>query len=248
MPALWLLGCVLVGSGCQPELPLPGPPATGRELVKASVRHHDPTGRWPAFAAEVGIASRLAGGGAYRNEVLIDRVRDTFRRRAIDLAGRYDLVQWVGPAGCGADWTDPAATDAQRERVGLGTDPCRYIAWRRAFYEFLVGLPMSALEGAPVFAAAGTRDTVAGEAVWAVQVDFPAGDGNTWWLYLRGDDYQLVAARFASAPDGSDGEWLLYDRWVAYDGLLLRGRQAWYAGGVRPGGLLVTDELTYQAL
>lgn len=227
-----LLACLL-GGACQGELTEPGAPATAREWVEASARHHDPAARWPAFRAEIAIATTLPGGDAFSNAVLLDRARDTFRRRRV--AGGYTLVQTVGSSGsCTVGFDDPGASAAELARVGIGVaDPCIAVARSRAFYDFLVGLPMSALGPSASFgfgSAPGDRradTTVFGVPAVPIRLTFPEERADpTWWLYFDPDDAQLLAARFVF-PDGG-GEWLYYPTYVPFDCFSLRAIQEWY--------------------
>lgn len=236
---------VALVAGCQAELAPPAAPATAAEWVAASARRHDPAARWPAFRAEVHVATTLPGGGTYTNAVLLDRARDTFRRRAV--AGPYTLEQSVGPTGaCYATYDKPDAPPAELARAGVGVDdPCAVFGWRRGYYDFLVGLPMSALGGGGglSFGGAGGRvDTVVfGEPAVEVRLDYPAQPGEpTWWLYVSPLDFRLVAARFRRPRGG--GEWLHYPMETTFDGFVLRAAQHVYR---LDGAPLSEEALTY---
>ena len=235
---------VLAAAGCQSDLPAPADPVIAREWVEASARYHDPAGRYTAFAATLEVETRAPGAAAgYVNEVYLDRARDTFRRR-ID-AGGFPLTQTVGPAsGCAATWPKPDATEEQRLRNGLLGDPCRYIAWRRDYYTWLVGLPMSALEGEVGFGLLGETEAFGATCV-EVELAIPdAPGGPTWYLYVDRETHRLVASRFASAPGA--GEWLHYPGLTDFDGYRLKARTDWYRADARTP--IVRDTLRYARL
>jgi len=192
---------ILVQS-CQEELPSLGPPNTGREWVEASARYHDPTSRWQAFEGSIEVETRAPSGGGYSNSIYLNRVLDTFSRTI--QSGGFPLVQVVGPSGCGATWPNPDATAAQLLRNGLKEDPCRYILPRFDYYEFLMGIPMVALEGDISFRKNPDLVDAFGTDCVEVELTFPDGNSN------------------------GGGDWLSYEDDVAVDGFLLKKSQRWY--------------------
>ena len=230
---------------CQAELAGPRPPADARAYVAASARYHDPQSLWPAFRGRVDVTTLLRSGEVgWTNELYLDRARDTFSRGI--LKDGYPLLQTIGPDGtCAATWPSPDATEEQRRRNGLLDEPCAYIEWRRRFYDFLVGLPMVALEGEGTFREAVPTVTAFGVECYEVEVRF--GDDPrepTWQLYLEPDRYRLRAARFVNASGG--GEWIHYPTDVAYGSFRIKGEQAWY--DVDGDRLLSRDRFTYRAI
>lgn len=223
---LWFT-CSLALVGCQDELPTPGIPQTAREYVNASVRLHDPQGRWPAFAADVALETSLPQTTiSWVNDIHLDRAKDTFSRELI--RSGYLLTQSVSSTGeCSATWPNPNATQQELLQNGLLEEPCRYIDFRRKFFDYLIGLPMVALEGDPRFSESVKEITVYGEPCFEVQLDYSTdGSEPTWYLYLSTEDYRLIASRFDYS--GRGGEWIYYPTLVEFDGFLLKGKQIWY--------------------
>ena len=242
-----LVAAVLGTPGCQGELDGPRRPTTAREFAAAAARYHDPESRWSAFRADVVVASTLARGGTYSNEVLLDRARDTFRRRSE--GGGHVLVQTIGPSGaCVATLSDLDASAAELARAGVGVpDPCDVIAPRQSLYDFLIGLPMSALEGGtfdfgPSANAPPVDTTVFGEAAVQVRLTYPTAPAEpTWWLYVDPRSHRLHAARFRFPSRG--GEWLHYPYDTLFDGFALKAKQAWYELDGTP---VSVDAFTYR--
>ncbi|MFK8055141.1 MAG: hypothetical protein AB8F78_03375 [Saprospiraceae bacterium] len=215
---------ILTGSlSCQEELPTPGLPETAREWVEASARHHDPEGRWQAFEANFEVETIAPAGWSYTNNLHLNRALDTFSRTI--QSGGYPLVQVVGPSGCSATWPNPDATEAQLRRNGLLEDPCDYILYRRDFYEFLVGIPMIALEGETSFRQNPDLVNAFGTECIEIELTFAAG-GLTWFLYINPSTYRLQAAKFFGRNGG--GEWLSYEDYISFDGFILKQSQRWY--------------------
>ena len=243
----------LVPVGCQDELGGPVPPSTAREFAAAAARYHDPESRWPAFRSDVLIVSTLARGGTFTNEVLLDRARDTFRRRRA--AGGHVLVQTIGPGGtCSASFSDPDASAADRARVGIGIgigipEPCTAVAPSRDFYDFLVDLPMSALEAGTIDFGPGddavrVDTTIFGRAAVQLRLTYPSAPAEpTWWLYVDPVSHRLHAARFRFPSGG--GEWLHYPYDTLFDGFSLKAEQAWYELDGTP---VSVDALSYRAV
>ena len=217
----------LAMAACQADLPQVGTPTTGRQLIEASSRVHDPEGRWSAFAAAFEIATVPAGAvTGWSNTVYLDRVRDTFSR-AQEASG-YELLQTQGVAtGCRASWTRPNVSQRDSMRLGIGADDCRAVERQRNFYAFLLGLPMSALEGGGVFSEPVDTVDFRGETALVVRLAFPTDDtAPAWWLYISPEDYLLTGAKFEFAS--GSGEVISYPLQERFDGFLLKPRQEWY--------------------
>lgn len=239
--------CLLaLAQSCQEELPLPGPPETAREWVEASARYHDPEARWQAFAAEFTIKSTNPRGGSYAYDIYLDRAQDTFRR-SITLAGA-ELVQVVGPNGCSATWPNPNASESDLRRFGVLENPCDYILPRRNFYDFLMGIPMVALEEDTSVGGRGSTDfrqnpdlvDAFGVACVEIELIFSAG-GPRWFLYIEPTSYRLQAAKFIQ--DNGFGEWLVYEADVAFKGFVLKQTQRWYK---LDGEEVIVDEIEWK--
>lgn len=221
-----ILGIVLVLLGiqaCQDKLPTPGLPETAREWVEASARYHDPEARWVAFEGSFEVESIAPTGGSYTNNLYFNRARDTFSRR-IESSG-VPLVQVVGPSGCSATWPNPDASESQLRRNGLLEDPCAYILPRRDYYDFLMGIPMVALEDSISFRQNPDLVDAFGEDCVEIELTFPDGD-LTWYLYIQPDTYRLQAAKFVGQSGG--GDWLSYESDTPFKGFLLKSTQRWY--------------------
>ena len=221
----------LLCQSCQEELPTPGIPESAREWVEASARYHDPKARWQAFEGSFAVTPTTPRGESYTNNLYLDRARDTFSR-SIE-SGGFPLVQVVGPSGCSATWPNPAATETQLLRNGLREDPCAYILPRFDYYEFLMGIPMVALEGGLSASGSGVisfrqnPNLVAAFGVDCVEVELTFSTGNlTWFLYIHPTSYRLQAAKFVST-NGS-GEWLSYEADTEFNGFLLKRTQRWF--------------------
>jgi len=241
MRAVLILFVFLV-VGCQEELPQPGLPETPREWVEASARHHDPEGRWAAFRAEVEVHTLDAGrSSGWRNDIYLDRVLDTFSRTKLDRG--YPLVQTLNAASeCGGSWDYPDATERDLRRLGLFGDNCAATLAQRSFREFLLGLPMSALEGSGNFTSASAV-IFEEKSAMAVVVDYPEDQlGATWTLIVAADNHRLLAARFELAR--GRGEQLVYPEVTSFDGFELLSRQVWY--DLAGEELLSIDSLVYE--
>ena len=238
---------VLIGLcaiACQGELVRPSSnPQTAREFVEASARYHDPASRWPVFAGDVTVTTlKIDGDPWYSNQLYINRALDTFSRTAI--VDGHVLIQTVAPDGsCAASWAHPDPSEDAQRRQGLLDEPCRYIAFRQRFYDYLIGLPMVALEGEASFRENVPLVDAFGLNCHEVEVQF--GNSATepvWSLYFEPETYRLRAAKFVSASGG--GEWLHYPADVAFDGFLLKAEQRWYYLDARTP--VSTDQLSYQ--
>lgn len=220
---LTVLGLFIGLPSCQEELPIPGLPETAREWVEASARYHDPQGRWVAFESSFEVESFLPSGGSYTNNLYLNRALDTFSR-TIE-SGGVPLVQVVGPSGCSATWPNAAATESQLRSNGLLEDPCSYILPRRDYYEFLMGIPMVALEDDISFRQ--NPDLVDAFGVECTEIQLTFSTGNlTWFFYIHPDSYRLQSAKFVGQNGG--GEWLSYESDTLHNGYLLKQTQRWY--------------------
>ncbi len=224
---------------CQEELPKPGEPNGAREWIEASARYHDPESRWQAFSGAFEVKSIFPSGGNYTNEIYLNRALDTFSR-TIESAG-YPLVQVVGPSGCSATWPNPDATEAQLRNNGLSEDPCGNILPRRDYYDFLVGIPMVALEDDISFRQ--NPDLVDAFGVACVEIELTFTTGSiVWYLYIHPRTYRLRAAKFVR--NGGSGEWLYYSSDTSHQFYTLKQTQEWYQlDGITK---IITDEIRWK--
>jgi len=214
---------LVLNQACQEELPTPGVPTSARAWVEASARYHDPSSLWLTFKGRFEVETQFPSGGGYSNSLYLDRARDTFSRTIIS-AG-YPLVQVVGPSGCSATWPNPDATETELRRNGLLEDPCDYILYRRDFYEFLMGIPMVALESDISFRQNPDLVNAFGTDCVEIELTFPTGS-LTWYFYISATTYRLEAAKFINSR--GNGEWLSYEDDVEHQGFLLKKSQRWY--------------------
>ncbi len=223
LSVLLVFASLVTMSSCQEELPLQGPPTEAREWVEASASFHDPQSRWQAFSGAFEVESFLPSGGGYSNRIFLNRALDTFSR-SIE-SGGFPLVQVVGPSGCSATWPNPDATEAQLESNGLLDDPCGNILHRRDYYDFLIGIPMVALEDEVSFRQNPDLVDAFGEECVEIELTFPTGS-RTWFFYIQPTDYRLRASKFIDQNGG--GEWLYYPADTAYQHFNLKKAQEWY--------------------
>ena len=233
-----MLLLLVLGQSCQEELPAQRLPETGREWVEASARYHDPTSRWQAFEGSFEVKTITPSGGSYTNNLYLNRVLDTFSRTI--QSGGFPLIQVAGPSGCSATWPNPDATEAQLLRNGLGDDPCNYILPRLDYYEFLMGIPMVALEGDISFRQNPDLVDAFGVECVEVELTFTAG-GLTWFFYIHPTTYRLQAAKFIGSR--GNGEWLSYEADTSFDGFLLKKTQRWF--GLDGVTEIVRDEIVW---
>jgi len=231
---------------CQEELPAPGPPETAREWVEASARYHDPEARWQAFRASFHIKSIFPSGSSYANDLFLNRARDTFSRTIV--IDGFPLVQVVGPSGCSASWPNPDASEQDLLRYGLKENPCDYILFRQKFYDFLMGIPMVALEEGDGAVGSGPVDfrqnpnLVDAFGVDCVEIEMTfAPEEPTWFLYIEPTSYRLQAAKFIQS--NGFGEWISYEADEPFDGFLLKKTQRWY---YLDGEEVIKDEIEWK--
>jgi len=134
------------------------------------------------------------------------------------------------------------ASERDLRRNGLLEDPCRYILPRQRFFDFLIGLPMVALEGEVIFREEIALVKAFGEQCYEVEARFGNDPGEpTWMFYLEPDTYRLQSARFQNSSGG--GEWIYYPRDAAFGQMRLKQLQLWYHFDGE--GLISRDSLNY---
>lgn len=238
--AIMLLAGYLL-SACQPELQETGEPTTGLAFTQASAQLHDPEGHWPVFAQHFKTEHFSADGNfGYRESLFVDVRLDSFYRLIEE--GGYSLEQFASLRSCSARWPKPAPTLAEQERVGLTENACAVIRPRQRYHTFLLGLPMSALTEEARFGESLSRVTVWGEALIAVNVEFPNDPvASQWQLLFEAVTKQFRGAHFRFNAGG--GEWMEYRETSQVGGLMLGSvRRIYYDDATT---VLVEQRLTF---
>jgi hypothetical protein len=169
---------------------------------------------------------------------VLDRVADTFQRAI--LADGYLLTQYSGPDGCSAQWPNPDADENALRRNGLLDDPCRYILPRRDYYEWLMGVPMVALEGDFSFRQIPSSVNIGSTTCKEIEL-VDSSSNLEWYFYINEITHRLEATRFTNTNGG--GEWLYYPQDTVLDGYALKTVQRWTRlDQITP---LVTDSISW---
>lgn len=222
LPRLLLVAGLGLTLGAQPAHSQPVPSA--EELVERTLAYHDPGGAWAAGRHRFRLREERPGSRDRATVVTLEPGTRGFAFRS-EREGRV-LEARLDDGGCTATIDGVADFSAElRDRYRLS---CEGLAWLRAYYGYLLGLPMK-LRDPGTRLGAVERTRFADQDVLALRVTYDAEVGSdVWYFYVDPATHALVGARFYHDEAAGDGEYLVFEGETAADGARWPRARRWY--------------------
>lgn len=195
----------LVLTACTMDRTPSGPPATGHELVDASIAYHDPGGEWSALRRTLAIDQSRPDGSVRRATIHLDVRRGDYRYEEETPDGL--LVKGTSGQECFATVGGGVPTENQVEALRLD---CAGIERMRDYYLYLWGLPMKLRDPGTNIDPEIADGEFDGQASKVAKVTYdPDVGSDTWYFYFEADTYRMIGYRFYHDEAAGDGEYIL---------------------------------------
>lgn len=195
------------------------------ELLRRSIEHHDPQGRFLSEPWCLSFRETRPGADDRRTEALIDVAGERFhlsRRAEHEVAGVIDGERCEMTLD-GRPGSQLSAAEREQHRIS-----CQRLRLLRDYYTYLWGLPMK-LRDRGTHLGEVRPTTFMERPVYGLRVTYAPGVGeDTWYFYFDRDSAALVGYRFYHDESKNDGEFIVLDGEHEAHGLRLPESRAWY--------------------
>ena len=214
----------LSSGACARERTPPGPPATGPELVEASIAYHDPNGAWSSFSHGLVIEQERPDGSARTVRVHLDVPGGAFHYEEETAGGL--VAKGVSDGGCFATVDGEPPTDEQTADLRLD---CPAIERTRNYYLYLWGLPMKLRDPGTNIDAAVADGELDGRATRVVEVTYdPEVGTDVWFFHFHPETHRMVGYKFYHDESTGRGEYILLGEDREVLGIRIPAERRWF--------------------
>jgi hypothetical protein len=211
---------------------------SAKQLLERSIAHHDPQGRWAEGVFKMNFVETRPDGGERFTDVTIDNRRGRFAvsttRDGANVDGNLRGGECMWRLDGSADFTDE-----DREKYRLTCDDLMRMS---NYYVYLWGMPMKLMDPGTRLDETVDETEFMGKDVWSIRVTYDESVGtDTWFFYFNPEDAALVGYRFFHDEVKGDGEYIILEGELDFEGLRLPAVRTWYTN--MEDKLLGTDTL-----
>lgn len=209
---------------CAGEKAPPGPPATGPELVEASIAYHDPDGAWSSFSHGLVIEQRRPDGSLRTVRVHLDVPGGGFHYEEEATEGLVE--KGMSADGCFATVNGESPTDEQTADLRLD---CPAIERTRNYHLYLWGLPMKLRDPGTNIDAAITDSELDGRPTRVVKVTYdPEVGTDVWYFHFHPETHRMVGYRFDHDVTTGRGEYIFLGEDRDVLGMKIPAERRWF--------------------
>lgn len=178
---------------------------TGPELIRRSIRYHDPNGTWPKLKASFVIQDSLpAGRDSRAYEFSLDNSQSK-------MVYRIDGLNYIV-------WNDSVQVfegDIENERA----------LRMRNYYTYLWGLPMKLADPNTQIDENVTSEILKGKSYLVVRVPY---EKDIWYFYIEPETYRMAAYKFYQDEIAGKGEIIYLKGEKEFEGMKIPANRSWY--------------------
>ncbi len=198
---------------------------SAEEVVRKSIAYHDPDGVWMTRTHHFTLVETRPGGKDRRTTIVLDYPAGGFSYRS-EREGRVVEATWDGTDCSAAVDGSPDFPDDLRDRYRLS---CDGVQWWHAYYGYMHSLPMNLADPGVRLDPEVKTTTFAGREAYVVRVTYDEEVGaDTWYFYFDPVTYAIIGSRFYHDETANDGEYIVFEDEVSYDGIRLPKTLKWY--------------------
>ena len=195
------------------------------ELLRISIERHDPDGLWGVASFELTIGETRPDGNERLSTVSIDNRNEIFTiassRDGTPIQGTLNRQECTWLLDGSSDFTDD-----ERDQYRL---TCERLERIRNYYVYLWGLPMKLTDPGTRIDPEIESTEFMGNPVWSIRITYdPEVGSDSWYFYFDPADAALVGYRFYHDESAGDGEYIVLDEELDFDGLRLPTVRTWY--------------------
>lgn len=211
---------------------------TGKELVSASIKFHDPENNWSKTKATFNFSDTRPGKEAQPALLYLDNTSGTLCvMRSQDGTGvTYHIVNEVCSYTIGGN-AQPSAEEIEKYKLNDNR-----ALMLRNYYLYLWGLPMKLNDAGTQIDPNIYNKEFNGKATKAAKVTYDNEVGSDiWYFYFDPETSEMVGYQFFHDEAKGDGEYILLSGIAEVNGMKISKNRAWYTNP--DSTLLGTDHL-----
>lgn len=197
----------------------------GEELLNNAIVYHDPNNQWSQFRGELQIELLFPDDSRRYSSVSIDLPKSIFKlevRKANNesqyiLAGDSCSIKFNGKA----EFTE--------DEISQNKLTCERAYLMRDYYTYLYGLPMKLKDEGTIIHLEVKQVDFKGSESLRLEVSYQSEVGtDNWYFYFDPETYAMHAYQFYREDINKDGEYILLEEHVDYNGIIIPKNRAWY--------------------
>ena len=197
-----------------------GQTPNSNDIIKASIKYHDPQGEWEGLDADFVVLSD----------------RDT---AWLHLANLRSMVEWKEKLKDGRYITggyqgdscfvkiDDKLIEPKGQIDNLLLD-CPQIIGRSNYWLYMYGLPMKLKDEQAVIDPKPEKVNFLDNQYWRIKVHYNNPDGERWQFYFDTDSYRFAIAQYFHPALGDDNEYIIFDTPIQVGTMVLPSKHNWY--------------------
>ncbi len=195
-----------------------GQELTAEDILDKAIAFHDPSNEWFEANGKFEFREERPDGSARQTLVEFDNKQGFFQ-----LNRDQEQIHGVVLDSC---------------FIIKGEADCDRAKLMRNYYMYLWGLPMKLTDPGTNLDKAYTEEELQGVPTYVLRIAY---EKDTWYYYIRKDDFALIAYKFYQDKAETKGELITTDGVFQYGALRLPNKRSWYT--IPDNRLLGTDIL-----
>ncbi len=198
---------------------------TGLDVLKESVKYHDPQRKWGSFEGTLYLRGKLPIGKDTYTVITLKNQQE-FYQATRKINGRM-VTSGVKEGYCFAQIDgDPQLSSDLVEKYHL---ECEEVLGMRNYHTHMIGLPMKLEESRVIVHKRVNIVPFQGRNHYEVEVAYDAGIGaDKWYFYVDTQTFALKGYRFMKDGDDDNGEYVVFSGEINVGGLTLPSTRKWY--------------------
>lgn len=211
---------------------------TGKELLKKTIKYHDPNNNWKTFNGELSITMEIPNNTNRESEIIINLPEEYFYSKAIKDSNTTEFI--LEKDTCKVLYN--GKSDFSEEIANENKLSCERATMYKNYYTYLYGLPMKLKDPGTIIDDQVARKLFQGKEYLVLKVTYTEEVGNDiWYFYFDPTTYAMEVYQFFHEEIKNDGEYILLTEEKKINGIIMPKNRAWYTN--KENKLLGTDIL-----
>ena len=199
---------------------------TGIQLLKKSIKYHDPDSHWNSF-----------NGTLFMDQLDQDNKSRGTRTVKIDLPNRYfKLEQIRGGEIITREVTGDNCQNTYNGSNNISDDiiekhqlNCERATMYRDYFSYLYGLPMKLLDPGTIVHPQVRETTFQNNNCYSLKITYEKGVGeDTWYFYFGKSTFAMIGYQFFHDESKNDGEYITLKGEMIIGGIVMPKDRHWY--------------------
>ncbi len=198
---------------------------TGIDVLRQSVKYHDPEDKWNSFEGTLYLRGKLPIGKDTYTVITLNN-QYQFYQATRKINGRM-VTSGVRKGSCFAQIDgDPQLSSDLVEKYHL---ECDEVLGMRNYHTYMIGMPMKLQDSEATVNRRVNIVPFQGRNHYEVEVSYDPGVGaDKWFFYIDTETYALKGYRFVKDGDDDNGEYVVFSGEIFLGGLRIPSTRKWY--------------------